>query len=90
MTDAAQDGELLARVAAFVAAARALGSTSDEVKLVVQRIGSEIKQVRAEFPDNSALESRIATLESAVSSLADNQAQIVNTLAKLGGQSQPF
>lgn len=90
MTDAAQDGELLARVAAFVAAARALGSTSDEVKLVVQRIGSEIKQVRAEFPDNSALESRIATLESAVSSLADNQAQIVNALAKLGGQSQPF
>lgn len=90
MTDAAQDGDLLARVAAFVAAARALGSTSDEVKLVVQRIGSEIKQVRAEFPDNSALESRIATLESAVSSLADNQAQIVNALAKLGGQSQPF
>lgn len=90
MTDAAQDGELLARVAAFMATARALGSTSDEVKLVVQRIGSEFKQVRADFPDNSALESRIATLENAVSSLADNQAQIVNALAKLGGQSQPF
>lgn len=87
---AKDDGDLLARAAAFMAAARALGSTSEEVKLVCERIAAEFKQVRTEFPNSAELTARLKTLEDSVQALADNQAQIVNALAKLGGQSQPF
>ena len=70
MTDAAYDaGDLLVKAAAFMAAARALGS---------------------EISSGSNYADRINALETAVTELTQNQAQIANALAKLGGQTQPF
>lgn len=91
MTDAASsNGDLLVKAAAFMAAARALGSTSAEVKLAVERIAAEFKTVRSEISSGSNYADRINALETAVTELTQNQAQIANALAKLGGQTQPF
>lgn len=85
MTDAAQDGDLLARVAAFMAAARAIGSTSDEVKLVCERIATEFKAVRQEMGDGPSKD-----LESRVTALENRQLLIINGLAQLANQTPPF
>lgn len=91
MTDAAYDaGDLLIKAAAFMAAARALGSTSEEINLAVERIAAEFKTVRSEISSGSNYADRINALETAVTELTQNQAQIANALAKLGGQTQPF
>lgn len=90
MTDAAYDaGDLLVKAAAFMAAARALGSTSEEINLA-ERIAAEFKTVRSEISSGSNYADRINALETAVTELTQNQAQIANALAKLGGQTQPF
>jgi hypothetical protein len=87
MTDAAYDaGDLLVKAAAFMA----LGSTSEEINLAVERIAAEFKTVRSEISSGSNYADRINALETAVTELTQNQAQIANALAKLGGQTQPF
>ena len=77
MTDAAYDaGDLLVKAAAFMAAARALGSTSEEINLAVERIAAEFKTVRSEISSGSNYADRINALETAVTELTQNQAQI--------------
>jgi archaellum component FlaC len=71
-------------------ATRALGSTSEEINLAVERIAAEFKTVRSEISSGSNYADRINALETAVTELTQNQAQIANALAKLGGQTQPF
>ena len=73
-----------------MAAARALGSTSEEINLAVERIAAEFKTVRSEISSGSNYADRINALETAVTELTQNQAQIANALAKLGGQTHAF
>jgi len=100
MTDAAYDaGDLLVKAAAFMAAARARRppprentnhTWRQEINLAVERIAAEFKTVRSEISSGSNYADRINALETAVTELTQNQAQIANALAKLGGQTQPF
>lgn len=84
MTDAANsDGDLLVKAAAFMAAARALGSTSAEVKLAMERIAREFNAVRSEVSSGGDFEERISALE-------NNQLLIINGLSQLVDVTPPF
>lgn len=84
-------GALAAGAAAYLAAALADGDEAGRVNKVVARIGAEIKQVRTEIPSpGSGVEDRLTALEAAVQTLTDNQASIVNAIAKSAGIAPPY